>query len=293
MIGIVGERCSMDKVEKLGQSLIHHGSENNRVYLLKLHSDDVPVITKQLEALALQNGYTKIIGKVPMGSLAVFEAAGYRQEAHIPGFFESGDAVAFMAKYFDQFRSVVDQDEKASFDVWLGEGIRKNDYSFKKTFNIARITMADCGKMANLYQQVFKSYPFPIFDPEYLKETIQEGQVIYFGVWAGAELVGLSSAELDRGNRNAEMTDFAVLPSYRGHKLALYLLQEMEKEMTAEGFRVLYTICRLKSPGMNKTFINSGYRFGGVLVNNTQIAGQIESMNVFYKNIEVWPEFNI
>jgi beta-lysine N6-acetyltransferase len=34
---------------------------------------------------------------------------------------------------------------------------------------------------------------------------------------------------------------------------------------------------------MNKTFAALGYRYGGTLVNNTQICGDLESMNVWHK----------
>ncbi|MDD4426034.1 MAG: hypothetical protein PHS40_08920 [Mariniphaga sp.] len=57
----------------------------------------------------------------------------------------------------------------------------------------------------------------------------------------------------------------------------------MEQEMRKAGIINAYTIARLAEPGMNKTFMNAGYKFSGTLVNNTQIAGSIESMNIFYK----------
>ena len=85
--------------------------------------------------------------------------------------------------------------------------------------------------------------------------------------------------------KNAEMTDFAVLPRYRGQKLAGQLLSVMEEAMKSAGVKTLYTIARLKEPGMNKTFINAEYRYSGTLVNNTNISGSIESMNIFYKKI--------
>ena len=81
------------------------------------------------------------------------------------------------------------------------------------------------------------------------------------------------------------MTDFAVLPSERGKKLAMRLLQVMEDFLSAYKFRSFYTIARLKSLSMNKTFRNNGYRYSGTLINNTQIAGNIESMNVWYKQV--------
>ena len=275
----------MDKVERLGQSLIHHGQDNNRVYLLKLHPDDLQTITADLDQLAADEGYSKIIAKVPEGEKPAFDAAGYRQEATIPGFFKGREEVAFMAKYFDDQRSQVNQEEMDALAGWLNAGVNESTSILDERFRISRMAAEDCTQMADLYRQVFESYPFPIFDPAYLEETIREEQVIYFGVFDGEELVGMSSAELDAKNRNAEMTDFAVLPAYRGNRLAIFLLQRMEAEMAAEGYRILYTICRLISPGMNKTFINSAYHYGGTLVNNTQIAGRIENMNVFFKNI--------
>jgi hypothetical protein len=36
---------------------------------------------------------------------------------------------------------------------------------------------------------------------------------------------------------------------------------------------------------MNATFAKAGYSFGGTLINNTNISGDIESMNVWYKNL--------
>jgi len=100
-------------------------------------------------------------------------------------------------------------------------------------------------------------------------------------------LAALSSAEMDIQGSNVEMTDFATLPEYRGRGLAQFLLQEMEGAMTHKGMRTAYTIARAVSPGMNITFSRRGYQYGGTLVNNTQISGSIESMNIWYKSLRV------
>ena len=81
------------------------------------------------------------------------------------------------------------------------------------------------------------------------------------------------------------MTDFAVLPEYRGQNLAFRLLVKMEQEMKYANIKTVYTIARLKVPGMNKTFLKSGYKFTGTLLNNTNIGGSIESMNIYYKHL--------
>ena len=107
----------------------------------------------------------------------------------------------------------------------------------------------------------------------------------YFGVSRGGKLIALASAEIDRKGSNAEMTDFATLPDFRGNNLAQLLLKAMEKEMRLTGIQTLYTIARLHSPAMNRTFLKLQYHYAGTLIRNTQIAGRVESMNVYYKHL--------
>lgn len=82
---------------------------------------------------------------------------------------------------------------------------------------------------------------------------------------------------------NIEMTDFATLPEYRGNGLALYLLQKMEHEMRKRNMRIAYTIARAVSCGINIIFAKRRYKYSGTLLNNTNISGNFESMNVWYK----------
>jgi putative beta-lysine N-acetyltransferase len=81
------------------------------------------------------------------------------------------------------------------------------------------------------------------------------------------------------------MTDFATLPEHRGENIALYLLDFMEKAMKKRGYKTAYTIARALSYGMNITFAKAAYKMGGTLINNTNICGKIESMNVWHKPI--------
>jgi beta-lysine N6-acetyltransferase len=74
----------------------------------------------------------------------------------------------------------------------------------------------------------------------------------------------------------------ASFGAWRGEELAA-----KEAAMRPAGLRVAYTIARAMSPGINFTFAGAGYRFGGTLVNNTQIGGRIESINVWYKELGV------
>ena len=66
---------------------------------------------------------------------------------------------------------------------------------------------------------------------------------------------------------------------------ARILLHAMETEMKNEGILLAYTIARAISRPINATFAGAGYQFGGMLPNNTNICGSMESMNVWYKKL--------
>jgi putative beta-lysine N-acetyltransferase len=101
----------------------------------------------------------------------------------------------------------------------------------------------------------------------------------------GTKLIAASSAEMDKKALNAEMTDFATDPEYLGQGLALFLLDLMDGYMKDKKYPTVYTIARSMSAGMNITFAKLGYKFTGTLINNTNISGSIESMNVWYKRL--------
>jgi len=96
-------------------------------------------------------------------------------------------------------------------------------------------------------------------------------------------LVSASSTEIDFSRQNVEMTDFATIPDYRGNNFAQFLLYQMENEVAKKGIKTFFTVARGVSFGMNITFVKLGYKFGGTLINNTNISGSVENMNIWYK----------
>ena len=162
--------------------------------------------------------------------------------------------------------------------------LQEKDCTLADGFTFRKANPSDAHKMAEVYSQVFDSYPFPVSDAKYIKETMEDN-VVYFGIWNGDQLVALSSCEMCVEDKNVEMTDFAILPQYRGYKFSPFLLEQMEIEMKKKNINTAYTIARSNSFGMNCTFAKCGYDFGGILVRNTQIGGKIEDMNVWFKSI--------
>jgi len=270
-----------DQIKKIGDSIVQHGPANNRAYLMKLATQDFPGIIGQLERLAADHGYTKIFAKVPGMALKQFLDNGYELEAAIPGFYPEDDCY-FLGKYYCQNRKQELEYKQVRTVLATAQQQRlAGKQQLPEGFTCRMAEASDAQAMACVYRTVFASYPFPIFNPEYLKKIM--GTTVFFGVWEEHKLVALASAEMDESSKSVEMTDFATLTACRGHGLALYLLQQMEEEMKTRGMKTFYTIARAYSHGMNITFARNGYTYAGTLTNNTNISGSLESMNIWHK----------
>ena len=276
-----------DIVEKLPcGSEIHHGPASDRIYLLKIGDDNSDTLSQRLKNMAIEKGYSKIFAKVSEDELGRFIHSGFEVEAYVPGFFNGKESAFFVAFFCADKRRV--EKDSYSLDAIRNMAISKALSPIKKlcpeSFKLRECTKEDIAEMVHVYRIVFKSYPFPIDDPAYIEGTMDDN-VDYYCVQSvkDGKIVAVASAEKSFDYANAEMTDFATLPSFRGLGFANLLLETMEEKSTFKGVKSFYTIARAKSPGMNITFSKAGYSFGGRLKNNTNISGSIESMNVWYK----------
>ncbi|MDK2892054.1 putative beta-lysine N-acetyltransferase [Methanohalophilus sp.] len=273
----------MDTIEKIGNSIIQHGRHNDRIYLMKLDPTDMPLLMDKLESLAEQEHYSKIFTKVPESFKKVLSDRNYLCEALIPRYYDGKEDAVVMSKFLDAKRSINRLNELHDNVIKKALSKEKNPHSILPSgYSIRKCVRHDIKQMAGIYQKTFETYPFPIHDPDYLLKTMEEN-VVYFGVFKKDKIVALSSAEIDYESSNVEMTDFATLPEFRGKGLSSHLLMNMDKEMKATCIRTAYTIARANSYGMNIVFAKCGYEYCGRLVNNTNISGNIESMNIWYR----------
>ena len=268
----------MDKIVTIGSSTVHHGKHNNRAYIMSFDKSDGSAALETVEVLAQKEGYTKIVAKIPETKLRLFEMKNYRTEGTIKN--SRNERFYFVAKYLSDKRKHIENLTE------IKEIIKAAEESGPKEepagFVIRRLTEGDIEDQIKIYKAVFKSYPFPIYDKGFIKETMKDS-VNYYGVFEDGEMIATSSADIDRKTGCAEMTDFATLPSHRGRGFAPALLEKMEEDLAKAGVRSYFTIARSVSYGMNKTFARAGYEYSGTLYNNTNINGGMESMNIWYK----------
>ena len=273
-----------DTTMLLDGALIQHGASNDRIYLMDLGSADPVMLVPELLALAKTNNYGKIFAKVPEKKAKAFLKAGFLVEAKADNLFYGQEDGLFLGLFLDSERYT----EKLSdtYDKICQVALAKESIDESTHEAVRLCTAEDVMAMAKIYGKVFDSYPFPIDKPDFILKSMEE-DTLFAGIEVDGELVALASAEcsFQTDKRYAEMTDFATLPDARGNGYALQLLFFLEQEIKERGILTAYTIARAVSPGMNVTFGKADYRFGGRLHNNTDISGNIESMNVWYKSL--------
>jgi len=268
----------MDKFTTINNSTVHHGNHNKRAYITSFCDDSGESTIKAVEGMAEENNYEKIVAKINSNSRVLFENCGYNIEASFP---TSEDRYFFMSKFLDDERA------ECASSKSIEKVINKaKEYTLSEiecnNHNISKLSKEHIPDIIKIYDNVFATYPFPIHDKTFISNSM-DSDTHYYGVFNDSNLVAVSSAEICRKSRTSEMTDFATLPEYRGMGFASSLLMAMEGDLKGSEISTFFTIARAVSFGMNITFSKAGYSFGGTLIKNTNISGNIESMNVWFK----------
>lgn len=257
---------------------------SNRIYLTNINTDNIGETISEVDKIAKQELLLKIIAKVPENAKGIFLDSGYKIEAHIPGYYNGESDVYFMGKFLAKERELFTNGDEIQ-DVLKTSFEKKNskiEYNLEEEFTWRKIEEFEIEDLINLYRKVFESYPSPIFDPKYILETMHTNSD-YLGIYKDGKLIATAASEKDPTDGHAEISAVAVLDEYRGKNFSIFLINELEKILKQENYKISYSIARANSYGMNITFAKMGYIFAGTLVNNTHISGNLQHMNVWYK----------
>lgn len=271
----------VDKIDTINGSVIQHGQLNSRIYVMHLSTADTGQLIAALDRMARENDYGKIFVKIPATRWNDFQLAGYVREAVVPGLFNGKIDGYFIAKYITPHRQ---RDPQLRSFHPQEDSPQKPQCQRSPQYPVEPCTPEDVAEMSTVFRQVFSTYPFPIQNEAHLEKMLAEG-VRYFCIRIEGRIAALAAMEIDAKNGNCEMTDFATLPPWRGKGFAGHLLDHMDKAAAGTGIKTAFTIARAVSSGMNFVFKNNAYRYGGVLINNSQICGSIQSMAVWYKHL--------
>ncbi|MFN3432494.1 MAG: putative beta-lysine N-acetyltransferase, partial [Candidatus Sericytochromatia bacterium] len=247
---------------------------------------DIAGICQRLEYLAKRNDFDKIFIKAHAEEWQAFLAHGYMLEGIILHYFNGENA--FVVSRFlsrDRISSPSLIEESELIQHLMSQPRVERALVLPEGYTLALATEADIPGIAILYSHVFESYPSPLTMPDFLLSTMRRNVVYAVVKDTQGNIVSAASADIDERHSNAEMTDCATFPTERGKRLMAILLARLEQELVSRGIACAYTMARATAPSMNKVFYNLHYEYCGRLINNCDISGGFEDINIWSKRL--------
>lgn len=263
--------------------MLDHYSQ--RIKIMSYEASNLQALILRVRALAEANGFDKITCMAPRRDWRTFLRFGYILEAVLANYLAGEDAY-IVSKFRSQERLT---SHRLMEEILFIEKVMEtpNDAPARPLPENHHIRLArheDIPALIELYGAIFESYPSPLVHASYL-ETVFQKETIFAVCTEGDTIVAAASAELAEEHRAAELTDCATQPEARGRGLMTHLLAFLEDELDSRNFICAYTMARARSFGMNNVFYRLGYLFSGRLVNNCDIYGAYEDMNIWVKDL--------
>lgn len=275
---------SDNRHKKLEDCLLYFDYFNSRLKILKYN-----VLSNDLTDEILRHAKRENLGKVIINcreeDLDVLKKAGFVVEGVINGFFRGKDAQCvsfFIDKERAQAKRVEEKDK--ILKMCMDKIPISQPEELKEGYQLIDCGEKEIPQMIEIFKDIFKTYPSPVFDANYLKKMIKE-KMLFKAILKNGKIISIASADMDEENLNAEITDCATYPEYRGQGLLTNLIYSLENDIRKKGYYTLYSLSRAINPGINILLRKQGYHYKGRLINNSNICGGFEDMNIWVKNI--------
>lgn len=256
---------------------------NRRIRVLNYEGSNLESLVLRIRWIAEANQFDKIIFMASSQDWQFFLSHGYVLEAVIK-YCRNGRNAYAMSKFRSQERLT---SQNLMEEILLIENLMSKKLETKTNVlglghECRLATLEDIPQLVELYATIFESYPSPLTHADYLK-TVFDKKSIFCVVTYEGKVVAAASGEMNHSYRAAELTDCATLKSFRGLGLMTVILTKIEQELIKKGFVCGFTMARARSFGMNNVFYQMGYEFMGRLVNNCDIYGAYEDMNIWVR----------
>lgn len=259
---------------------------NRRLKVTRYEASDYRALLERLGWLAAENDFDKIFFKATKDDWQEFLRYGYMLEGILRYYFRGEDAyVLSRFRSADRVTSEHLIEESEIIEALMRSSPRREPRALPAGYTMFSCTPEHIPELVLLYRRVFETYPSPLTHPDYILATM-ERNVIYRAISdESGRVISAASAECDDTHSNAEMTDCATHPDERGKSLMFHILSALEGDLRARAIQTAYTLARARSVGMNRVFYGLGYEYSGRLVNNCDIYGQFEDMNIWVKRL--------
>jgi putative beta-lysine N-acetyltransferase len=246
---------------------------------------DGRALGKALKRAASQRERGRIVAMVDSRVAEGLTAAGFREEAEMPGFYKGKRPCVVMGAYPDRERrelaspALVEKVERLVEDQ-SSEPPQRPDV----TTELATPDHAE--EIAALMTATFQQYPTPSGDPTYVAESIEDGTPFRV-VRQEGDVVACASADLVQRAETAELTDCATLPEHRGNGFMQAILLDLMDDLRDMEYPTAFTLARARIPGVNLAFHRLGFELCGTMAQSCRIGRGIEDMNVWSRSLIV------
>jgi putative beta-lysine N-acetyltransferase len=267
------------------EALLFLDQYNQRIKILEYRASDMQALILRVRALATANGLDKIIAMATHDDWQEFLRFGYVLEAVIRHYHRGEDAFV-VSKFRSQERltSTALMEETLLIEQIMTSRRPAPPAPLSDAYDIVFAERSDIPELVALYTDIFASYPSPLIHSSYLETVFGDDTIFAVCRYEGA-IVAAASIELHPADLAAELTDCATLQAHRGRGLMTHLLRHLEGELERRSYVCAYTMARARSFGMNAVFFGMGYEFMGRLVNNCDIYGAFEDMNIWVRRL--------
>ncbi|WP_332628780.1 putative beta-lysine N-acetyltransferase [Halalkalibacter flavus] len=259
----------------------------NKRLRIDYYRGNVKAIVSGIREFLKESKFTKVIFHSKPEHWKELLQYGFELEAIFKGYNNGTDQYTMAFYLTNERRTSEDwiKEDEILADVYK-KGRDSETKEAPENYIFRRATKKDTDKLAMLYRKVFKVYPTPMNEPEYVNKVMKAGSIFYL-VEYNDEIVSAASADVNYTYNNAELTDCATLPEHRKYGLMKTLLRELEGELKKEQIFCAFSIARSLSFGMNSVFYQLGYHYTGRLRKNCYIYDKLEDMNVWVKDLSM------
>lgn len=257
---------------------------NKRLKVKNHRISNYDQFTDYLEFVCRENDLTKLIIIASEKDWQELFTRGFLLEALHPTFFR-GKPGFHLSKFFSQERKNTPHWDREDHVLEQARKVIGVPEKLPEEYLIRTAIKKDIPQLVELFTRVFKTYPTPLDDSLYLEKAM-ENAAVFKVIVDQDQIVSAASLDIDYQTLSAELTDCATLPLYRGQGLMSHLVQELEKEAISLGMITLYTIARSLSIGINGAFARFGFKYYGRFINNCDICGQFQNMNLWSKQLK-------
>ncbi|WP_158736161.1 putative beta-lysine N-acetyltransferase [Alteribacillus sp. YIM 98480] len=259
-------------------------SERIKIYALP-KEEKMPLFLDSLKRVARTQHCDKLIFYVTQEDRTRESLKQFELEGAIKGFFKGKDAFIYSFFLHPSRNYTVDpQKEKRVIEQACAVTKKAGRSILPAKYTMRRPTENDAEEMSRLYRSVFKTYPTPMHDPDFIR-GVMKNEVYFTVIEHKDRIISACSADVLPSFQSAEMSDCATIEEHRNKGLLSYQFSFLIRLMQQKKIWTLFSYSRSLSLGMNVVNIYHGFTYGGRMVRNSNISGQLESMNIWYRQL--------